>query len=127
MKTKMLADRFVLDRIAIIGQATTIYAKPNTGKTLLVLWMLIDSIKAGRIIGKDVYYVNADDDYRGLVFKTELAEKYDFEMLAPGHNGFESAALQGYGATNCRRYGKRKSCYSGYLEEIYQPDGQESW
>jgi len=96
MKTKMLADRYVLDRIAILGQATTIYAKPNTGKTLLVLWMLIESIKAGRISGENVYYINADDDYKGLVYKTSLAEKHGFQMLAPGHNGFESLALQGY-------------------------------
>lgn len=96
MKAKMLADRFVLDRIAILGQATTIYAKPNTGKTLLVLWMLIESIKAKRVEGKSVFYINADDDFKGLVFKTSLAEQYGFEMLAPGHNGFESAALQGY-------------------------------
>ena len=96
MKKQMLADRFVLDRIAILGQATTIYAKPNTGKTLLVLWMLIESIKAGRVNGEDVYYINADDDYKGLVFKTELAEQYGFHMLSPSHKGFESAALQGY-------------------------------
>lgn len=96
MESKMLADRFVLDHIAILGQATVIYAKPNTGKTLLVIWMLIESIKSGRIDGKDVFYINADDDYKGLVFKTGLAEQYGFEMLAPGHNGFESAALQGY-------------------------------
>jgi archaellum biogenesis ATPase FlaH len=96
MKTKMLADRYVLDRIAILGQATTIYAKPNTGKTLLVLWMLIESIKANRISGENVYYINADDDYKGLVYKTSLAEKHGFQMLAPGHNDFESVALQGY-------------------------------
>ena len=96
MKTQMLADRFVLDRIAILGQATTIYAKPNTGKTLLVLWMLIESIKTNRVNGEDVYYINADDDYKGLVFKTELAEQYGFHMLSPSHKGFESAALQGY-------------------------------
>jgi Primase C terminal 2 (PriCT-2) len=96
MELKMLADRFVLDRIAILGQATTIYAKPGTGKTLLVLWMLKESIKAGSINGEDVFYINADDNYKGLVFKTSMAEQYGFEMLAPGHNGFESAALQGY-------------------------------
>ena len=62
MKSKMLADRYVLDKIAILGQATAIYAKPNTGKTLLVLWMLIESIKLRRINGKDVFYINADDD-----------------------------------------------------------------
>lgn len=96
MKTKMLADRFVLDRIAILGQATTIYAKPNTGKTLLVLWMLIDSIKSDRMKGEDVYYINADDDYKGLVFKTGLAEQYGFHMLSPSHNGFESKDLRSY-------------------------------
>jgi hypothetical protein len=96
MESKMLADRYVLDKIAILGQATAIYAKPNTGKTLLVLWMLIESIKLRRINGKNVFYINADDDYKGLVFKTSLAEQYGFEMLAPGHNGFESAALLGY-------------------------------
>jgi len=96
MKSKMLADRYVLDQIAILGQATTIYAKPNTGKTLLVLWMLAQAIETGQISGNDVFYINADDDFKGLVHKTGLAEQYGFEMLAPGHNGFESAALQGY-------------------------------
>ena len=51
MREKMLTDTFVLDNIAILGQATAIYAKPNTGKTLIVLSMLIESIKAGRIKG----------------------------------------------------------------------------
>lgn len=51
MREKMLTDTFVLDNIAILGQATVIYAKPNTGKTLLVMKMLIESIKAGRVKG----------------------------------------------------------------------------
>jgi archaellum biogenesis ATPase FlaH len=96
MRTKMLEDRYVLDKIAILGQATTVYSKPNTGKTLLVLLMLIQSIKMGRLKGENVYYINADDDYKGLVFKTELAEKYGFHMLSPSHKDFESAALLGY-------------------------------
>ncbi|MEI6146433.1 MAG: hypothetical protein WCP66_08470 [Methylococcales bacterium] len=96
MKRKMLADRYVLDKIAILGQATTIYAKPNTGKTLLILWMLIQSIEAGLINGENVYYINADDDSKGLQYKTELAEKYGFQMICPSYKGFESSALQGY-------------------------------
>ena len=96
MEEKMLLDTFVLDRIAILGQATTIYAKPNTGKTLLTLWMIIESIKAGRVNGDDVYYVNADDNYKGLVHKTRLAEKYGFHILSPQHKGFDAAELQGY-------------------------------
>ena len=43
-----------------------IYAKPNTGKTLLVIWMLIQAIKDKKIDGKNVHYINADDDYKGL-------------------------------------------------------------
>jgi hypothetical protein len=96
MELKMLEDKYVLNKLAILGQATAIYAKPNTGKTLLVLWLLIQSINSKEINGKSVFYINADDDYKGLVFKTSLAEKYGFEMLSPGHNGFDSACLQGY-------------------------------
>jgi hypothetical protein len=90
MESQMLSDTFVLNRIAILGQATAIYAKPNTGKTLLVIWLLIEAINSGEIKGEDIYYINADDNYRGLVEKLKLAEKYGFQMLAPGHNDFES-------------------------------------
>ncbi len=96
MKLKMLEDCYVLDRIAILGQATVIYAKPNTGKTLLVIWMLIQSINKNAINGDRVHYVNADDDYKGLVYKISLAEKYGFEMMAPNHNGFKSDDLKDY-------------------------------
>ncbi len=37
MKAKMLADVFVLDGIALLGQLTVIYAKPNAGKTLTTI------------------------------------------------------------------------------------------
>jgi hypothetical protein len=96
MELKMLDDKFVLDRIAILGQMTVIYAKPNSGKTLLVLWMLIQSIKDAKINGDNVSYVNADDNYRGLVEKLKLAEQYEFNMLCPGHAGFESKNFMQY-------------------------------
>jgi archaellum biogenesis ATPase FlaH len=96
MREKMLNDTFVLDGIAILGQATAIYAKPNTGKTLIVLSMLIESIKAKRIKGDDVYYINADDTYKGLVTKLEIAEQYGFHMIAPSHGGFETNQFQSY-------------------------------
>ena len=68
----------------------------NTGKTLLVLWMLIQSIIAERIKGENVIYINADDTYAGFIQKLELAEKYGFHMLMPNQNNFEPQALQGY-------------------------------
>jgi archaellum biogenesis ATPase FlaH len=89
MRKKMHDDVFVLYGIAILGQLTVIYAKPNTGKTLITLAMLVDSIKAGRIKGENVYYINADDAYKGSIQKLELAEKYGFQMILP--NSKESA------------------------------------
>jgi len=96
MRQKMLADKFVLNGLAIYGQATVFYAPPNSGKTLLTLKLLIEGIEAGEIAGDAVFYINADDSYKGLVNKLELAEKHGFNMLAPGHMGFESKQFVTY-------------------------------
>jgi len=96
MKDQMLADTFVLGEIAILGQLTALYAKPNSGKTLLTIHLLIEAIKAGNIKGEDCYYINADDTYRGLVTKLELAERYGFKMIAPGFKSFDTAAFGEY-------------------------------
>lgn len=90
----MLDDKFVLHRIAILGQITAIYAMPGTGKTLLVLFLLIEAIKSSTINPADIFYINADDNYKGLVQKLELAEQYGFHMIAPGHNGFKANELK---------------------------------
>jgi len=55
MREKMLNDVFVMDGVALLGQITALYAAPNTGKTLLTLKMLIESVEAGRISGDDVF------------------------------------------------------------------------
>ncbi|WP_289028755.1 hypothetical protein [uncultured Paraglaciecola sp.] len=88
MESKMLEDKFVLGRMAILGQATAFYAKPNAGKTLMTLWLLIDAIKRQEIEGSKVFYINADDNHKGLVCKLKLAENNNFHMLAPSYNGF---------------------------------------
>ena len=101
MKQKMLEDKFVLGQLAILGQSTIFYGKPNAGKTLLILWLIIQAIKSGEINGDDVFYINADDTYKGLVYKLTIAEKYGFHMMAPGHGQpggpeFKSAHLPVY-------------------------------
>jgi len=96
MKEKMLNDVFVLDGVAILGQATVFYAQFNTGKTLLTLWLLTEAIKEHRVLGSNVFYINADDTYKGLVTKNVIAEKYGFHMIAPNQNGFDPEAMQGY-------------------------------
>jgi hypothetical protein len=90
MKEALLAERHVLKGIALRGDITIIYAEPNAGKTLITLKLLTEAIASGDIKGQDVYYLNADDNARGLQMKVELCEKYGFEMLSPGHNGFKA-------------------------------------
>lgn len=96
MRSKMLNDVFVLDGLALLGQSTVIYAKPNSGKTLLVTQMLIKSISDGTTKGENVFYINADDTRKGLVTKLELAEQYGFQMIAPNENGFKTELFNDY-------------------------------
>ena len=90
LRKQMLADVFVMKDVALLGQWTAIYASPNMGKTLLTLWMLCEQIKANVIDGDKVFYINADDNYKGMIQKLEIAEKYGFHMLVPNFNGYEA-------------------------------------
>jgi archaellum biogenesis ATPase FlaH len=96
MKKQMLEDVFVLEDLAILGQATVFYAQFNTGKTLLTLWLLAGSIKAHRIKGEDVFYINVDDTFKGLVTKNMIAEKYGFHMIGSNLNGFDPDKFTDY-------------------------------
>lgn len=93
MRQQMLDDIFILADIALLGQWTTIYAAPNTGKTLLTLWLLREALFADLVDGDFVFYVNADDNYRGIVEKTEFAEHVGFHLIAPNQNGFNCARI----------------------------------
>jgi KaiC/GvpD/RAD55 family RecA-like ATPase len=96
MRKQMLDDKYVLGKMALLGQSTVFYAPPNVGKTLITLWLIIQGIKSGEVEGKDIFYINADDNHKGLVHKLELVEEHGFEMLAPGHEEFKAEKLAGY-------------------------------
>jgi hypothetical protein len=85
----------ILGDLALMGQITVFYAAPNTGKTLLTLWLLIQAIKSGNIDPSKIYYINVDDSLSGLIMKLRLAEKYGFHMLAEGHSDFRADDLVG--------------------------------
>jgi hypothetical protein len=88
-EAELLEQRFVLQGIAILGQWTVIYAPPGAGKTLLTISLAIKGIENGDITPADLYYVNADDNHRGMTTKLKLAEVHDFPMLAPGYKDFK--------------------------------------
>ncbi|GAB6084056.1 hypothetical protein JCM30471_29700 [Desulfuromonas carbonis] len=90
LERKAAARIAILGEVAVLGQLTVLYASPNTGKTLLTLKLLTESIEAGRIDPEKVFYLNMDDDSRGLVEKLKIAEEFGFHMLAEGYNGFSA-------------------------------------
>lgn len=89
-----VADQvFVLEPIALAGQLTAFYAEPNTGKTLITLYLLIEAIRRGRVDPDKAYYFNADDDANGLLTKLLIAEEYGFHMLADGYRGLSTTGF----------------------------------
>lgn len=96
MRAKMLEDKYVAGKLAILGQVTFWYARPNCGKTLLIIWLLIDAIKRGEIKADDIYHMNADDNHKGLTYKLEIAEQWGFKSISPGYNGFKAEMLPNY-------------------------------
>ena len=84
----MLDDKFVIDRLAILGQWTVFFAPPNSGKTLIVLHELMQSVSRGDINGKNLFYINVDDSYKGGVVKLALLEEVGIQVCIPSQNGF---------------------------------------
>jgi hypothetical protein len=84
---------FVLAEIALLGQATAIYAAPNCGKTLAVLSLLSDAISDRRINSRRMYYINADDNLAGLIEKVKIAEQFGFHMIGEGYKEFRAENL----------------------------------
>ena len=96
MRKNLLAEAYVLGRIAQRGQHTVFYSKPNGGKTLLTIHMLIEAIKAGQIDPDCVHYINVDDNARGFLTKLEIAEQYGFNMMREDERGFKCNDLPKY-------------------------------
>lgn len=96
MEKQMLEDKFIFDQLAILGQSTVFYSKSGIGKTLMTIRFLVQAIEQDGFNGEKIYYINADDNYRGLVYKLKIADEFGFHMLAPGHKNFESEKLPIY-------------------------------
>lgn len=84
----------ILGNMILQGQASVLYAKPNTGKTLLTLYLIGEAIRANRIDPSKVYYINMDDNGHGLAEKNRIADEFGFHMLADGHRGFEARVFR---------------------------------
>lgn len=94
LKKRATEERPILGEIGIQGQLMVIYAAPNTGKTLITLHLLLDSINRKRIDPDRLFYLNMDDSSKGLAEKSAIADDYGFHMLAAGYKGFKAQDLE---------------------------------
>ena len=93
LEKRALEQKPLLGRLCLTGEATVWYAKYGTGKTALMLHLLMEAIQCGRISPDNVIVVNADDSDFGLAVKVRLLQDLGAHMLAPDHKGFEVGAL----------------------------------
>lgn len=86
---RQLSDQVdVIEKLAILGNLHYFFGAPNTGKTLLTISLLLESIQSGRIKAKNVFYFNLDDPFHDLVKKVEIFEELGVHIIADGHEGF---------------------------------------
>ena len=88
-QTPLLGDIFLNNQTGVL------YAKPNTGKTLIILWLLQEAVCDGRILGYNCYYVAADDNPAGIVEKQIILMPLGINVISPGLKGFSASMLYG--------------------------------
>ncbi|MDG1725881.1 MAG: AAA family ATPase [Emcibacteraceae bacterium] len=93
MKQNIVNDNFILSDIALQGQITLLFAEAGSGKTLIIMKLLINAIQESRIEAENVYYINADDNYKGLHTKAEIAEEYGFLMINHAENNMKPSDI----------------------------------
>lgn len=81
LRKEMREAVYMMKGIAIRGQFTAIAAPLNGGKTLFTLKLLIDEVKAGKIPGQDIFYINVDDNMEGAIVYTEVFEEFGIRTL----------------------------------------------
>lgn len=90
MKLRAKEAVFVLPQIAMMGDCTILNAGPNTGKTLLTLWMLCNrDLEATKHL--TIFYINADDSFNGGLEKMEVTRRFGIHHLIPNQSGFDPA------------------------------------
>jgi hypothetical protein len=93
LKAESFNHNIIFGRLVVQGQCTVVYAPPSTGKTLIHISVAIQAIKNGTIKPEHLFYINADDNYSGVITKADIAEKYGFHMVVPGRKGFSEKGL----------------------------------
>jgi len=74
-------SEYVLKDIIPAGTISLFFGKPNAGKTLMLLGLMIDAIRNGHLKPERLIYINEDDNLEGYAKKAHIAQKHGFMML----------------------------------------------
>ncbi len=77
----------------LLSQASILYGAPNTGKTIIVLSLVIEGVRLGTIIPAQTFYINADDNSQGIAEKLSFLDEIGVHTLVPGFGGFTPPKL----------------------------------
>jgi len=94
LKKRSLGEKPILGDIGLQGQLMVIYAAPNTGKTLITLHLLCEGIQKGVINPDRLFYLNMDDNSKGLAEKSRIADDLGFHLIVGGYQGFKARDLE---------------------------------
>ncbi|GLI98893.1 AAA family ATPase [Sphingobium sp. BS19] len=90
---RALLAKPLLGHVVMMGQATVWYAPPNSGKTLIMLALLLQAISGSNVRAENCYFINADDNEAGIAEKLRLLDDLGAHTLIPGEGGFEPASF----------------------------------
>lgn len=83
----------ILGNALLLAQASIIYGTPNVGKTVVVLYMVLEAVRLGHIDPAKTFYINADDSSQGVSEKLSFLDDAGVHTLVPGFEGFKPSAL----------------------------------
>lgn len=83
----------ILGKALLLAQASIIYGTPNVGKTVIVLYMVLEAVRLGHIDPAKTFYINADDSSQGVSEKLSYLDDAGVHTLVPGFEGFKPSAL----------------------------------
>jgi hypothetical protein len=73
----------------LVGQLFMLYAAPGSGKTLLMIWLIREAIRDGRIDPERLIFINADDNNHGVAEKNALLAEVGAHTVVPTYKGFK--------------------------------------
>ena len=77
----------------LLAQASIIYGTPNVGKTVVILYLVLEAVRLGQIDPAKTFYINADDSSQGVSEKLSFLDDAGVHTLVPGFEGFKPSAL----------------------------------